>query len=309
MFASADPPALADLRRARARRYSNLSRLPRSVKLGRQTLALQQPSKSWDSVSSTGMPSAKGALADACSELWVIVEFCDRGTLGVRAHRRTGAWPNDEVAAGCTGARREGLGRGVRLCHDGCLPVCGEKARQLNCCASCLRCTCVAHQVCVPLLQAKRASARGAGTAGSCCGRLGPELPVSRRGRLLGAQGRSSAGCCARMRAPARARPTCRWCCRWPRRSRRECPSCTAATCCTATSAAVRARRRSAPRAPGPWPRARRRLVTWLRGEHMSAAVVRVWGWLPALPPGPPCRNASCMRTTCCYLLSCICSP
>ena len=134
------------------------------------------------------MPSAKGALADACSELWVIVEFCDRGTLGVRAHRRTGAWPNDEVAAGCTGARREGLGRGVRLCHDGCLPVCGEKARQLNCCASCLRCTCVAHQVCVPLLQAKRASARGAGTAGSCCGRLGPELPVSRRGRLLGAQ-------------------------------------------------------------------------------------------------------------------------
>ena len=103
---SGDARAAWPRRGARARRYSNLSRLPRSVKLGRQALALQQPSQSWDSVSSTGVPNAKGAITDACSELWMIVEFCDRGTLGVRAHGRR---PSETLAAGCAGAESKGL--------------------------------------------------------------------------------------------------------------------------------------------------------------------------------------------------------
>ena len=58
--------------------------LPRAVKLGREGLVAQQPAQSWDSVSSAGIPVLKCSGNDACSELWMIVEYCDRGTLGVR---------------------------------------------------------------------------------------------------------------------------------------------------------------------------------------------------------------------------------
>ena len=52
--------------------------------LGRQGLVAQQPAKSWDSVSSAGVPGVKCRESDVCAELWLIVEYCDRGTLGVR---------------------------------------------------------------------------------------------------------------------------------------------------------------------------------------------------------------------------------
>ena len=58
------------------------------MKLGREGLVAQQPVQSWDSVSSSGVPVLKCSGNDACSELWVIVEYCDRGTLGVRLASR-----------------------------------------------------------------------------------------------------------------------------------------------------------------------------------------------------------------------------
>ena len=83
-------------------RYCNPRRLPRAVKLGREGLVAQQPAQSWDSVSSAGIPVLRCSSSDACSELWVIVEYCDRGTLGVRL-----------ASLGCAACERE-AGRVLR---------------------------------------------------------------------------------------------------------------------------------------------------------------------------------------------------
>ncbi|KAK9840576.1 hypothetical protein WJX81_002140 [Elliptochloris bilobata] len=67
--------------------HCNPARLPRAVTLSRQGLVAQQPAQSWDSVSSAGVPGMKCSSSDACSELWMIVEYCDRGTLGMAIER------------------------------------------------------------------------------------------------------------------------------------------------------------------------------------------------------------------------------
>lgn len=91
-------------------RCCNPRRLPRAVKLGREGLVAQQPAQSWDSVSSSGIPVLNCSGNDACSELWVIVEYCDRGTLGVRLAPLVCAACEGEAAwVQCPGAGRMDL--------------------------------------------------------------------------------------------------------------------------------------------------------------------------------------------------------